>query len=276
MAGGSTMAFQTSSLILATLGAATLFLLPACEPGGGSDDTGGTTGGTTGPTTTDSASASSPTSTTSPETTSSTSTDDSTGSTTTTGAESSSSTGEPADCVDVDIGDAVGPNVASGTNDGQGDDFVLRFCDGGFGGSSSSSTGGFGDTGGGLGTTSSSTGGTSGGFDESGDDYVVSWTPPSSGPFVLDTFGSRIDTVLSVVTPQCGAASRDCNDDCTSLEAALVYEASEGEAVFIVIEGYSGDQGPFVLNITEGDSLECGIGGSSTGGGSSTTSDTSP
>ena len=162
--------------------------------------------------------------------------------------------------------------MASGSNDGQGDDFALRFCDGGVNSSSSSaSTTGPDDTGGAEATTdptdaTTGIGGTTGGFGESGDDYVVSWTPPSSGPFVLDTFGSRIDTVLSVVAPQCGAAGRDCNDDCDGVESGLVYEATEGETVYIVIEGYSGREGTFVLNIAEGDALECGGYGTSTGG----------
>ena len=101
-------------------------------------------------------------------------------------------------------------------------------------------------------------GGTTGDSGDSGDDYVVSWTPPGSGPFVIDTFGSGIDTVLSVVAPECGASRGDCNDDCEGFESGLIYEATEGETVYIVIEGYSGRQGTFVLNIAEGDALECG------------------
>ncbi len=165
--------------------------------------------------------------------------------------------------MDEDIGDAVGEEVASGTNDGQGDDFSLRYCDGASTSTSTTdpttvSTSGPDDTGGGGGATTGVGGGTTGDFGDGGDDYVVSWTPPSSGPFVLDTFGSGIDTVLSVVAPGCGAPAVDCNDDCDGFEAGLLYEATEGETVFIVIEGYSGRQGSFVLNIAEGEDLECG------------------
>ena len=145
-----------------------------------------------------------------------------------------------------------------------GDDFQLRYCDGGV-----STTGG-GDGGGDAGTTdptgmSTSVGSTTGGMDGDGDDYVVSWTAPSSGTFVIDTFGSSIDTVLSVVPPRCGASRAVCNDDCEDLQSAVVYEATEGEVVYIVIEGYSGRRGSFVLNIAEGGVLEC-EGGTSSGG----------
>lgn len=277
------MASRTSSSLFVALGAAALILLPACDPAGGSDDTGGTTGGTESDSTSGTPATSS---TTVPATSSSTgpgssSTGEDTTSSTTSDTEGSSSTGEPGDCVDEDIGQAIGAGVASGTNDGQGDDFVLRYCDGGFESSTSASTTGPDDTGGGGGTTidpsggttgfgGSTTGGfggsTTGGFDDSGDDYVVSWTPPSTGPFVLDTFGSGIDTVLSVVAPKCGASRGDCNDDCDGLESGLIYEATEGETVYIVIEGYSGRQGSFVLNIAEGGDLECGGFGTSSGG----------
>lgn len=167
--------------------------------------------------------------------------------------------------MDQDIGDAIGEEVASGSNDGQGDDFALRYCDGASSSTTSATTVGPDDTGGGEATTDPTGeattgmgGGTTGGFGDSGDDYVVSWTPPSSGPFVLDTFGSGIDTVLSVVAPECGASRGDCNDDCDGFESGLVYEATEGETVYIVIEGYSGREGTFVLNIAEGEALECG------------------
>lgn len=265
------MAFQTSSSLLVALGAATLLLLPACDSVVDADDTGGTTGGatsgsTSGPPATSSTTLPATSSTTVSPGTSSTGEDMTGSSSSATTTDGSSSTGEPGDCVDEDIGDAVGDEVASGTNDGQGDDFVLRYCDGGFGSSTSAGTVGPDDTGGGGEATTDPTGegttgvgsGTTGGSDESGDDYVVSWTPPSSGPFVIDTFDSGIDTVLSMVAPECGASRGDCNDDCDGLESGLVYEATEGETVFIVIEGYSGRQGTFVLNIAEGEGLECG------------------
>ena len=46
--------------------------------------------------------------------------------------------------------------------------------------------------------------------------------------------------MLTVVEPVCGASRGECNDDCNGLESGLVFEATEGETVFIVIEGYGG------------------------------------
>ncbi len=309
---------------LSTFGfaAAALFLVPACDSGGSGDTDGGSTSSTT--TTTTSPPTTTATTGTPPGSTSSSTTDDSgsttggsstSGSTTddstsTTGGSSSttdapgstgsssSSTGEaPSDCVDEDIFDAVGEDVASGQNDGQGDDFSLRFCFGGPGGGGGATsfgsdtdafettgvvaTTGFGDTGS-FGTSGGSTSGfgtdgfgtdgfgSTGGFGD-GDDYVISWTPPSTGPFVIDTVGSTMDTVLSVVPPKCGASRTVCNDDCNTLESGLIFEATEDETVYIVVEGYAGGSGTFTLNITEGDDLDCEFFGGDTDGSSTVT-----
>lgn len=300
--GPRIMSSPRNSLLSAAIGAASL-LLVACDPSGGggaeSSSTSGTTtgdpdmttgGDPSGSGTTSSSSTTSPTSASStgpaPGTDSST-TDESTSSG---GSDSSSTGGGAADCVDEDIGSEVGDEVASGTNVGQGDDFQLRFCFGDWGGETDGGTsfggtdtfisgtagstfGGtdtFGETG--FGTTSGY--GTTGAWDPDGDDYVVEWTPPESGEYVIDTFGSPMDTVLSVVPPRCGSSAHFCNDDCQSLESGLIYDATEGETVYIVIEGYGGRDGSFVLNITPGSSLECGYYGSETGGGGVTTSPT--
>lgn len=260
---------------MVALSAAALLLLPGCPADTDGDD-GGTTSGGGSSSTTDATKGglTTPTATGSGPDTGSSSGGDPTataGSSSSTGDEGStstgddgSSTGETSDCVDENIASAVGANVAEGSNEDMGDDFQLRYCDGGV-----STTGG-GDGGGDAGTTdptgmSTSVGSTTGGMDGDGDDYVVSWTAPSSGTFVIDTFGSSIDTVLSVVPPRCGASRAVCNDDCEDLQSAVVYEATEGEVVYIVIEGYSGRRGSFVLNIAEGGVLEC-EGGTSSGG----------
>lgn len=282
------MAIVKTSSFFAAVGAASFLVLVACDPSGGGaaeSSSSGTSGATSGdpgtttgmePSTSGSSSTTLPppsTSSTGPEPGSST-TDDETSSTG--GSDSSSSGGEPTDCVDEDIGSAVGDEVASGTNVGQGDDFQLRYCFGdwgpgptsGFGTGDTDSFGGTDSFGTGVGTTGGI--GTTGGWDPDGEDYVIEWTPPESGEYVIDTFGSPMDTVLSVVPPKCGSNARICNDDCQSLESAVIYDATEGETVYIVVEGYSGEDGSFVLNITAGDELECSF-GPGTGGGSTTT-----
>ncbi len=183
-------------------------------------------------------------------------------------------TGGNGDCVDENIGMAIGTPISTGNTNGQGDDFDWEACydggtgTGGFIGMDSGDGGFIGmDTGGdegpgpGPGPGGLIGGGPAkGGIGGPGDDYVISWTPPSTGPFVLSLEGSSYDTYLSVTDPVCGGDPIDCNDDCFELESGLVFDATMGETVFIVIDGYDGDVGNFTLGITMGADLECGFG----------------
>ena len=72
---------------------------------------------------------------------------------------------------------------------------------------------------------------------------------------------STFDTVLGVFPPMCGSSDLVCNDDCIGLQSALEYTVAEGETVFIVVEGYSGQTGDFTLSIVENRNLACGPGG---------------
>ena len=71
-----------------------------------------------------------------------------------------------------------------------------------------------------------------------GDDWVVRWTPPASGSYVITLEGSSYDTFLSVHEPVCGSEPVECNDDCFDLQSGLIYNATMGEEVFIVVEGH--------------------------------------
>lgn len=181
---------------------------------------------------------------------------------------STSTTGDRAECVDEDLGMATGAEIVMGSSADQGDDFDWSSCAGGF--DTSGEERGSSDVAGG--TTSTATAGTSnGGFDSGGsgdsggkrgpgDDYVVAWTAPSTGPYTVSVEGSQYDTILAVTPPMCGAESLVCNDDCFELQSGLVFDARRGETVFIVIDGYGGQTGSFTLSITEGDTLECAFG----------------
>jgi hypothetical protein len=247
-------------------------LLGACDPIVGGDDDGTTSGGPDTTTGIDPVTSGSPPATTTPIPGTSGTGDPTTG--------NPATGGPPGDCVDVDIASAVGDGVVTASNAGLSDDFSLRFCSGGYGtgdtgfGTTGDTFGtgdpttGFGTTGfgtSGFGSSSTGFGSDTDGPGVNGGDFVVSWTPPSTGSFVIDTNGSSMDTVLSVVPPVCGAASSTCNDDCQGLRSGLVFQATEGETVYIVIEGYAGRRGSFVLNITEGNALDCGSWGTSTG-----------
>jgi hypothetical protein len=212
-----------------------------------------------------------------------------TGDTTTTG--NPDTTGDPSDCVDEDIAGAIGPEVAAGITATAGNDFDIDTCSGG-GGSTTDWGSGFvsfvgsddgmtfvvpPDTDGGVVTGSggwdtsggvvTSFGDTSGGFESSGgaftgDDYVISWTPPETRTYTFSLAGSDYDTLLAIAPPVCGEDTLACNDDCYGNESALMFDATQGETIYIVITGFKGQTGNFMLHIFEANDLECDNGGS--------------
>ena len=195
---------------------------------------------------------------------------------TTAGSESSDSgtTGGAGNCVDEDIGMAVGEAVASGSTMGQGDDFDWESCGGidtggfvdsgvAFIGPGDSGVGGV-DDGGDMGNAPGKNPGDLGGKGP-GDDYVVSWTAPATATYALSLEGSSYDTFLSVHDPMCGSEPNDCNDDCFDLESGLGLSANMGQTYFIVIDGFAGRVGNFTLSIQE-EELECSFGETDTFG----------
>jgi hypothetical protein len=193
---------------------------------------------------------------------------------------------------DEDIGSAVGRAVATGTNLGAGDRLEdlcgLRV----FGGSESDSdfsdtgifttgisdtgiittgifTTGFSDTGlitSGFSDTDGLTGTTGGfsdtGFSDSGgeaptyEEYLIRWTAPAAGSYRFDLSGSDYDTVMGI-TDACGINELGCNDDCTTLQSQLTLDLAADEVIMIIIGGYAGSTGNFVLSIEEGVPSEC-------------------
>ena len=79
------------------------------------------------------------------------------------------------------------------------------------------------------------------------------WTAPATGTYVISTFGSGFDTVLYVRDGTCEGEELACNDDAVGagwssrVEVTLV----GGASVVIVVDGYRGDNGKFVLSIDE-------------------------
>ena len=273
----------------------------ACGTDPPAGDTDGTSGGPTtesSPQTSNtSPSTTEPEETTTPETTTdettsggsvSTSLGD-TGDTTTTG--NPDTTGDPAECVDEDIAGALGTDVATGITAGAGNDFDVDTCSGG-GGSTTDfgtsfvsfvgsddgmtfivppdtdggvvTTGGF-DTSGGVVTSFGESGlAESSGGAFTGDDYVIEWTPPESMPYTFSLAHSSYDTLLAIAPPICGGDTLACNDDCFGNESALVFDATQGETIYIVVTGFKGQTGNFALHIFEGGDLECDNGSTTT------------
>lgn len=121
--------------------------------------------------------------------------------------------GGPFACSDEDIGSATGPAVTSGDTTGDDDDL-------------NGSCGGAG-----------------------GNDRVVTFTAPAAATYTFDTFGSAYDTKLGLYA-DC-MSELFCNDDAGGgLQSQLAINMGAGQAVLVVIDGYAGSTGAWVLNIT--------------------------
>jgi hypothetical protein len=154
-------------------------------------------------------------------------------------APSTMTTGPIDGCVDLELlGGPVGSGLTSGTTIGATDDF--QFCDAGGGGV------------------------TTGGGGVSGGDYVVSWIAPASGLYNFTLAGSNYDTVLGLFPPECGGDPYECNDDCDGVASSLESYVNAGQEVYIVIDGFQGQEGNFVLNIGTGPT-DCSSGSGSGG-----------
>jgi hypothetical protein len=125
----------------------------------------------------------------------------------------------PPVCEDQNIGSALGLAVASGDTTGADDD-LAGSC--------------------GL---------------ASGPDEVVTFIAPSDGDYVFDTFGSGYDTKLSLFS-DC-ATEISCNDDAVGLQSELTLAMTAGQSVLVVVDGFNGATGPWVLNIAQVLDLSC-------------------
>lgn len=256
------------------------------DPPAGDTDGSSTGAGDTESSPQTSATTSPSTSTTTPtDTTTEATTDDTTGpgGSVSTGMQDDSSSGDPtettstssaetttgvlAPCVDENIGMLVGDDIVSGTTVDTNDDFKLAECFG-----PGPSTTGIGETGivdtegppppetTSAGDVVTSDGGSTSIGEFWGDDYVIQWTPPESFVYTISITGSDFDNIVGVYPPVCASEYYSCNDDCYGVDAGLQFDASEGETVFIVVDGRNGQVGSFSLSINQGAGV-CGGGG---------------
>ena len=86
-------------------------------------------------------------------------------------------------------------------------------------------------------------------YKRQGEDATYQFTAPFAGTFVFDTFGTGYDTILAVLD-SCGGAELACNDDTMTLQSQVMVPLAAGQSVIIVMDGYGGAIGPFILNIT--------------------------
>ncbi len=140
--------------------------------------------------------------------------------------------------MDHDLGTAIGANVHSATTEGASDDYALMAC--------AKSGGG-------------------GGFvvdpPQDADDYVIAWTFPETGSYLVET----TDAVLGVAPANCEAEIDSCDDACFGPGTVLVLEGRAGDTVHLIVETIP-DPEAFSLSIQPGSSPTCEDEGGSSGG----------
>ncbi|WP_437512576.1 MXAN_6577-like cysteine-rich protein [Sorangium sp. So ce1099] len=83
-------------------------------------------------------------------------------------------------------------------------------------------------------------------------EVIHSFTAPETGTYVIDTFGSDYDTVLSVFDGDCSGEELDCSDDSpwhSGVTSELSVSLEAGQTILIVVDGYDRDSGPYELHV---------------------------
>ena len=81
-------------------------------------------------------------------------------------------------------------------------------------------------------------------------DRTLGWTAPADGRYVFDTYGSNFDTVLYARDGNCTGEELACNDDAGgTIQSRIVLDLVEGQSIVLVVEGFAGSSGNWVLNI---------------------------
>lgn len=79
-------------------------------------------------------------------------------------------------------------------------------------------------------------------------DQTIRFAAPAAAQYTFDTFGSSYDTVLSIWS-DC-STELVCNDDAVGFQSQLVRNLGQGEVVLLVVDGYNGAVGDWVLNVS--------------------------
>ena len=90
------------------------------------------------------------------------------------------------------------------------------------------------------------------------------FTAPTAGEYVFDTVDSDYDTALAAFSSCDPTSEIACNDDLAGQMSQIALDLDAGESVYIVIDGWDGATGDWVLNINAGIAacIEEDIGGS--------------
>lgn len=79
-------------------------------------------------------------------------------------------------------------------------------------------------------------------------DVAFQWVAPFDGLFTFDTQGSNYDTSL-YVRNGCVMNDLACNDDFFGVQSMVQVQATAGDVLVIIVDGFSNASGNFVLNI---------------------------
>ncbi|HJL15174.1 MAG TPA: hypothetical protein RMH99_05935 [Sandaracinaceae bacterium LLY-WYZ-13_1] len=80
-------------------------------------------------------------------------------------------------------------------------------------------------------------------------ELAFEWTAPTAGTWVFDTVGSDYDTVL-YARSGCAGAELACDDDTDGLQSEITVDLAAGQTIVLVVDGFGGSDGAFVLNAT--------------------------
>jgi len=93
--------------------------------------------------------------------------------------------------------------------------------------------------------------------DEGSPEATFTFVAPKAALYAFDTLGSSYDTSIAILDGTCGGAELACNDDAGKLPTSRAQvRLAAGQQVIVVVDGYGGSQGEFVLNVDEGSEAE--------------------
>jgi hypothetical protein len=79
-------------------------------------------------------------------------------------------------------------------------------------------------------------------------DRTFEFVAPEDGDYEFNTDGSGFDTVLYVLS-SCDGKELDCDDDSgEGTRSKLTITLTKGQSILVVVDGYGGDRGEFILN----------------------------
>jgi hypothetical protein len=83
-------------------------------------------------------------------------------------------------------------------------------------------------------------------------DMAFTFTAPADGPYTFDTFGSALDTIISVRAGVCDGDVLECNDDGIGDQSLVSLDLVAGQTVTVVVDGFAVQGDDFVVTVSTG------------------------